>query len=80
MDVPILTGTCFLHTQQFIEEPKRMNGPGNSTKSLQKSVQKCLFFLDVFHGVVTGLLPLLHGFGYLFKVNVFPVTATNKIK
>ena len=44
MDVPILTGKCFLHTQQFIEEPKRMNGPGNSTKSLQKSVQKYLFF------------------------------------
>ena len=50
-------------------------------QSLFKNQSKNIpFFLDVFHGVVIGLLPLLHGFGYLFKVNVFPVTATNKIK
>ena len=32
------------HSTEFIEEPKRMNGPGNSAKSLQKLVRKCLFF------------------------------------
>lgn len=31
------------HSTEFIEERKRMNGPGNSAKSLQKLVENVSF-------------------------------------